>query len=88
MQVFAEVVGRRFDLIDNAWSSTVAISLSLTHMVNIILMLEILLSILLIFKDFRQNSFCLGGVRICVILNGHTTAMDRVKLPFHVHTSW
>jgi len=58
-------------------------------MVDIVLVLE-LLPILLVFKDFGEYSF---GLNCCSVLLGsvwvgHAAAVDSVKLPLDVYSTW
>ena len=70
--------------------------MSLIHVVNIILMLVVLhgLSVMLILKDFCQDSLCAcGNTRVIngtstTVLNTHASAMDCIELILCIVGSW
>ena len=69
MQMLSQVIRGRFDLVDDARTSSVSASLCLAQVVNIVLVLESSGTVLLIFENLGQDSLSLCRVRVSVVLD-------------------
>lgn len=87
MQMLTKVVLRRFDLVDDVSTSPTGISLSLTQVIDVVLMLEGSSSILLVLENFSEDAFSLCRVVVSVVLDRHAPAMNSIELTFDVLAS-
>ena len=86
--MLSKIVCRRFDLVDDARTSSIRLPLCLTDMVDVVLMLESSGPVLLVFEYFSQNTFGLSWVGISVVLDWHASTMNSVELTLYVLASW
>lgn len=100
MEVLSQIIIWRLQLFDNIWCTIsrieIHLSMSLIHVVNIVLMLVVLycLSVMLILEDFCQDSFCASrntwviNSATTTILNAHTSTMNSIELILCIVGSW
>ena len=88
MQMFSKVILWWFDRADDvlAITSAVVTDLSMCHVevINVVLLM-ILLSVLLVFKDFSEDTFAVA-INLIVTIEWHSSAMNSIELSFC--TSW
>ena len=81
--MLSQIVLWRLDLVDDVGTST-CVTLGLAQVVDVVLVLEGCGAVLLVLEDFGQDAFSLSGVRVSVVLNGHASAVNSVKLTFNL----